>query len=199
MPGTYFVKSSKPRSSPERRAVFLDRDGTINVDYGWVWRTNQLRLLPGVASAIRRLNQAGYLVIVVSNQSCVGRGYCTEEDVNQFNLQLNRELRRRGAHIDAFYFCPHHPTKAKGEYRRSCNCRKPKPGLIKQAMRDFDISPQGSFMIGDAPKDVKAGLAAGLTAIRLTVHQDRSRANATAPDLPEAVAIILARRRQSSR
>jgi D-glycero-D-manno-heptose 1,7-bisphosphate phosphatase len=142
------------------RAVFLDRDGVINVEKGYLHRIEDLAFLPGVPEAIGLLKDAGYLVIVITNQSGVARGYYTMEAVSLLHRHMEHELAALGARIDAWYVCPHHP-----EHGGGCSCRKPLPGMIEQAAADFRIDPARSYMIGDKLSDVEAGLAAGCRSI----------------------------------
>jgi D-glycero-D-manno-heptose 1,7-bisphosphate phosphatase len=173
----------------DRVAVFLDRDGTINVDRGWTHRVLDLEFLPGAAEAIRLLNEARLLVIVVTNQSGVGRGFYTEEDVEKFHEHMNAELSRQGAQIDAFYYCPHHPTEAKGQYLIRCQCRKPGPALIERAIKDWNIDLTRSYVIGDDPRDIEAGRRVGLATVQLT--SGPTEADHTASDLLAAARLIL--------
>ena len=152
--------------SEARPAAFLDRDGVLNVDHGYVHRLEQLDLIPGAAEAVRLLNQAGFLTIVVTNQSGVARGLYGEDDVERFNDEVRRQLAAAGARIDAFYYCPHHPQGTVARYAIACDCRKPKPGLLDQAARDFAIDRARSFMIGDKDDDMKAAAAFGIRGIK---------------------------------
>jgi D-glycero-D-manno-heptose 1,7-bisphosphate phosphatase len=149
-----------------RPAAFLDRDGVLNRDTGYVWRPEDFEWLPGAKAAIKLLNQAGYLVVVITNQSGVARGLYGEEDVQRLHRWMNQELGRTGAHIDAFYYCPHHPSEGRAPYRRRCDCRKPAPGMLRQAMREHPIDRDASFMVGDKDIDLEAAAAAGVRGIR---------------------------------
>lgn len=142
--------------------VFLDRDGVINADIGYLWRREDFVWIPGAPAAIRLFNERGRPVVVVTNQSGVARGYYTEQDVESLHRWMNAELNRQGARIDAFYFCPHHPDGAIPEYTRVCDCRKPQPGMLLQAMEDWRADPAKSFLIGDKESDVAAAAAAGI-------------------------------------
>ncbi len=155
-----------------KKAIFLDRDGTIIVDKGFVHKKEDLELLPGAVEAIKLAREAGFMVVVVTNQSGVARGYFTEEEVKNFNAHLNRVLGQRGARIDAFYYCPHHPEAPIPTYRKACLCRKPQPGLILQAARELDIDLSQSWTIGDSPRDVEAGRRAGCKTILLEKGKD---------------------------
>lgn len=147
----------------ERRpAAFLDRDGVINRDSGYVHRKEEFVWRDGAQQAIKRLNDLGFFVFVVTNQAGIARGYYGPADVRRLHRWINRELRREGAHIDGFYFCPHHPTEGVGQYRRLCDCRKPAPGLLLQAMRQWPVERERSFLIGDKDIDMAAAAAAGV-------------------------------------
>ena len=147
-------------------AVFLDRDGVINVDHGYVSTWEQFEFLPGVPEALRELQDAGYLLVVVSNQSGIGRGYYSEADVESLNQAIAQHLDRTvGVTLSGFYHCPHHPTEAVGEFRRQCDCRKPAPGMIRQAMLDYHIDVKTSLLVGDKDSDIEAGRAAGVAGL----------------------------------
>jgi D-glycero-D-manno-heptose 1,7-bisphosphate phosphatase len=146
------------------RAVFLDRDGTINIEKEYLYRTEDFEFIPGVPDAICRLNQAGYFVVVVTNQSGVARGYYTEEDVENLHRHIASELEKSGARVDAWLYCPHHPD-GRGSYALPCSCRKPLPGMLTEAARRYDLDLQNSVMIGDKYVDVAAGQAAGCRTI----------------------------------
>lgn len=159
-------------------AVFIDRDGTINHDSGYLVDPEGLRLLPMVAEAIKLLNKAGARLIIVSNQSGVARGFFSEEDVRRFNQRLEEELLAQGAIVDAFYFCPHHPGLGEGPYRIDCQCRKPKPGLLLQAAEEHEVDLSYSYLIGDKMSDVEAGTNAGCRAILvLTSEEEQDHLN----------------------
>lgn len=146
-------------------AVFLDRDGTINVEKDYLYRPNDFEFISGAPQAIARLKQAGYKVIVVTNQSGVARGYFTENEVHLLHDYIQRELARFDCAIDAFYICPHHPEHGQGSYKVDCSCRKGQPGMILQAASDHGIDLSRSFMVGDKRADVEAGRAAGCRSI----------------------------------
>ena len=148
-----------------KRAVFLDRDGTINVEKEYLHRPEEFEFIPGVPEAIRLLRTAGFRVIVVTNQSGVARGYYGEQAVEALHRHLDGELALHDAGVDAYYFCPHHPVEGVGEYRTACDCRKPLPGMLVQAARDFGLDLGRSFIVGDKLADVEAGLAAGCRSI----------------------------------
>jgi len=152
--------------SQKQRAIFLDRDGTLNKEVNFLTNIDDLELLPGAAEAVKKINQAGYLAIVITNQPVIARGEVTLQQLNEIHAKLETLLGREGAYIDGLYFCPHHPDKGfegeRPEYKRHCECRKPKAGMVLQAARDFNIDLAASYMIGDRDKDVKCGDAAGL-------------------------------------
>lgn len=182
---------------PSRRAVFLDRDGTINVEKHYLYRPEEFEFLPGVPQAIRRLNEAGFLVIVATNQSGVARGYFSLDDVACLHHHLQTSLESFHAHIDGFYVCPHHPEEGQGEYRIACDCRKGAPGMLLQAAVDYAIDTARSFMVGDKQADIAAGQAAGCTSLLVQTGYGRETAakiDAGVPqfvDLPAAVDYIL--------
>lgn len=143
-----------------RRAVFLDRDGTINIEKDYLYQIHDFEFIPGVPEAIQLLNKAEFMVIVVTNQSGVARGYYTEDDVLNLHRHIAKELEDSGAHVDAWLYCPHHPD-GRGSYALPCNCRKPLPGMLQEAAARYDIDLENSVIIGDKPADIEAGMAAG--------------------------------------
>lgn len=145
------------------KAVFLDRDGTINEEQGYLYRAEECRFLPGVKEAVRRLNAAGYLVVVVTNQSGIARGYYSESDLDKLHRFMEKEFAVAGARIDGWYYCPHHPDfSPEGE---TCDCRKPLPGMLLVASEELGIDLSSSWMVGDKSADMEAGLAAGCRSI----------------------------------
>lgn len=145
-----------------RPTVFLDRDGTLNEEVHYLHRPEDLHLLPGAAQAIRRWNQAGFRVVVVTNQAGVARGYYQEEDVEELHRYMNRVLAEEGARIDRFYYCPHHPEYGIGKYKAVCRCRKPDVGMFEQADKDEAVDKAHSYMVGDKWIDIEAGYRFGL-------------------------------------
>lgn len=165
----------------KHRAVFLDRDGTINAEKDYLHRIEDFTFIPGAPQAIRALREAGFLVIVVTNQSGVARGYYNEADVERLHRFIQDELAAFGTTIDAFYFCPHHPEHGEEHYRITCACRKGAPGMLLQAAREHGIDLARSYMVGDKPEDIEAGRQAGCRCIMvLTGH---GLAAASHPDL----------------
>ncbi len=147
------------------RAVFLDRDGTVNAEVGYLSDLNQLKLLPGAGEAIRRLNAAGLKVVLVTNQSGVARGYFTESFVRETHALLGQMLQKEGARFDGVYYCPHHPQAGNSHYTTACDCRKPGTGLIDRAALDLAIDVKMSFVVGDKWSDVELGQRAGARSI----------------------------------
>ena len=155
----------------KQRAVFLDRDGTINRYVGFLRRPEELELLDGAAEAIRRINRSGYLAILVTNQPVIARGEVTWDGLDEIHRKLETLLGREGAYLDDIFICPHHPDKGfpgeRPEYKMDCDCRKPKPGLLLQAAERYNIDLASSLMIGDQPQDETAGKAAGCRTVVL--------------------------------
>jgi D-glycero-D-manno-heptose 1,7-bisphosphate phosphatase len=154
-----------------QKAVFLDRDGTLNETRGFINRSKDMELLPGAAEAVKCINNSGYLAIVITNQPVIARGEATMEDLEDIHNKLETDLGRFGAYLDDIFFCPHHPDKGfpgeKPEYKIDCDCRKPKPGLIFQAAKKYNIDLSQSYMVGDDIKDVQAAVAAGCKPVYL--------------------------------
>jgi len=149
-----------------RKAVFFDRDGVLNVDRGYVYRIEDFEWMPGAPEAVARVKASGRLAIVVTNQSGIGRGYYKESDMHLLHAWMNDDLqRRRCARIDAFYFCPYHPEAALPVYRHPNHPdRKPNPGMLLRAMKDYGLEPTQCVMIGDQESDMRAARAAGILA-----------------------------------
>jgi len=139
------------------KGAFFDRDGTINVDVNYLYKIEDFRFIDGMPQFIKKFNDWGYKVIVITNQAGIARGFYTEEDMHKLHEHINKELAEIGAHIDAFYFCPHHP-----DITGSCHCRKPEQGMIEKAIKDFDIDVTKSVLFGDKPWDIEAGEKCGI-------------------------------------
>ena len=183
------------------RAVFLDRDGTINREVHHLSHVDQFYLLPNAAEAIIRLNVAGFKVVVITNQSAIARGIISEETLAEIHEVMIEKLMAQGARVDAVYYCPHHPTAGDGALTISCDCRKPQPGMLLQAAAEMNIALEQSFMVGDTVSDLASGQAAGCrTALVLTGHGSKAekqlnghsiQPDYVAPDILEAVRWIL--------
>ncbi|MBQ6975026.1 MAG: D-glycero-beta-D-manno-heptose 1,7-bisphosphate 7-phosphatase [Selenomonadaceae bacterium] len=144
------------------KAIFFDRDGVLNVDVIDLHELEKFQWIDGAVDAIKLCNERGFLVVVITNQSGIARGIFTEDDVKKIHSNMQAELEKVGAHIDAFYYCPHHPNGTVEPYAKVCDCRKPKPGLILSACKDLDIDPEKSVMIGDKMRDIESGKNAGV-------------------------------------
>lgn len=165
----------------KQKAIFLDRDGTINEYIGFLRNIDDFKLLPGIGAAIKKINDSGYLAIVVTNQPVIARGEVTLEQLRQIHDKMETDLGEQGAYLDAIYFCPHHPHKGyEGEIpelKIECDCRKPKDGMLQRAAKDFNIDLSQSWMIGDSHTDIEAGKAAGCKTVLIgsgTYGQDLS-------------------------
>ena len=160
--------------SKKQKAVFLDRDGTINVLKGYITKAEEIELLPSAAESVKIFNRLGYLSIVITNQPVIARGECTEKELRNIHNRLESLLGEEGAYIDGIYYCPHHPDKGFEneipELKINCNCRKPSPGLILKAAEDFNIDLSQSYMVGDSEKDVLAAENAGCTPVMLSAN-----------------------------
>jgi len=154
------------------KAVFLDRDGVITKEPPYyAHRIDQLELISKSAEAIRLLNKNGFKVIIVSNQSGVARGYYQEKDIEIYNGAMKKKLEEKNAYIDAIYYCPHYPEATIKKYRIDCDCRKPKPGMLKQAEKDLNLNLKLSFLVGDKISDIEAGYRAGCKTILVLTGQ----------------------------
>lgn len=149
----------------KKPAVFLDRDGTINEEMGYINHPDRFRLLPGVIEAIRLLNRNDFITIIVTNQAGIARGYFTEEMLKKIHNNLRSQLQDSGVFIDAIYYCPHHPDVGKEPYRYRCNCRKPLPGMIEKACKDFPVDLNCSYLVGDRYKDMIFAKRFSLTSV----------------------------------
>ena len=181
-----------------KRAVFLDRDGTLIEEVGYLDRFEQIRLFPYSVDAVRMLNRAGFAVVVATNQSGVARGFFDEAFVGAVHERLGRTFAGGGASIEGFYHCPHHPDGPVPAYQKVCDCRKPRSGLLRRAASDLDLDLARSFVVGDRANDIEAGRAVGaagvlvLTGYGTSVEADaRGAARAVTNNLIEAVSWIL--------
>lgn len=157
------------------KAVFLDRDGTIARDVNYCSRVEDFELLPTVPQAIRLLNEKGFKVVMITNQSGIARGYFTEDMLAQIHQKMRRELAKHGAEVDSIYYCPHHPDE-------KCGCRKPQTALFQQAARDLGIDLACSYVVGDTEMDIKAGKAIGATTVLVTTGPNGGKDVNSHPD-----------------
>ena len=146
----------------KRRAVFIDRDGTISEEVGYINHPSRFNVFPYSAPAVRLLNDQGWLAIVVTNQAGVARGYFSEAMIHTVHEKLRQDLEANGARLDAIYYCAHHPSVGEEPYRQDCDCRKPKPGLVHRAAEELDIQLDESWMIGDRYSDIEMARSAGV-------------------------------------
>jgi D-glycero-D-manno-heptose 1,7-bisphosphate phosphatase len=187
-----------------RRAIIMDRDGTVCDEVGYVNHVDRIRLLPGSAEAIRAANETGFQTVVVTNQAGVARGYFAESLVDEVHDRVRELLAAEGARLDGIYFCPHHPDVGAPAYRKTCGCRKPLPGMLERARDEMGIDLSASYMVGDSVKDLEAGRRAGTTTVLVLTgygkgeleHQSDGwsvKPDHVAPDLRAAVDWILER------
>lgn len=144
------------------KAVFLDRDGVLNVDVDYLYKIEDLQWVKGAREALAYLHKKGYQLFVVTNQSGIARGYYTVEDMEKLHKYMQNQLQEYGVQIEKFYYCPHHKEGKVAEYAVDCTCRKPKPGMLLQAMAEYAVDKEQSFLIGDSKRDVEAAQAAGI-------------------------------------
>lgn len=186
------VVNKKNLKNPQK-AIFLDRDGTINKYVGFLRHIEDFSLIDGVSDAIKKINNSGYLAIVITNQPVIARGEVTVQELDKIHRKMETELGKDGAYINGLYYCPHHPHKGYAgeipEFKIECDCRKPKPGLILRAAKDFNIELNKSWMIGDGENDVKAGKAAGCKTI--LIGNDAFDQDYSAKDLLDAINMII--------
>ncbi len=185
----------------KRRAIFLDRDGTLNTDVGYLHRLEDLELYPWTADALRLLKRAGYVLVVVTNQSGIAHGLIAPEFIPACHAEMRRRLQPAGADLDALYFCNHHPRGVIEALAIECRCRKPRPGMVEDAVRDLDLDPARSWVVGDKWLDVDLGHAVGARSILVRTgwgaeHEQRrpagQRVDAICDNLIDAVSVIIA-------
>ena len=183
-----------------RRALFFDRDGTLNVEVGHLRRLDHFEMYPFASRAVKQVNEAGLLAIVITNQSGVARGYFPEQHVHTANAQLLQHIEAGGARIDRIYYCPHHPEGPVVEFMQVCNCRKPAPGMLQQAAVEFGIQLDQSFVVGDRFVDMEAAhrvsasavlVLTGAGSVELSGHAQARQPHHVAQDVEQAVAWIL--------
>ena len=158
------------------KAIFIDRDGTLNEDVGYISDPKEFRLFDFAPEAVRLINNSGFLVIVLTNQSGIARGFLTEEILGRLHDKMESELAHQGARIDRIYFCPHHPEIGEPPYKVDCDCRKPKSGLILQAATEMDVNLKKSYVVGDRYRDMEMGQAVGATGVLVLTGFGREEA-----------------------
>lgn len=163
----------KKKELPKKRAIFIDRDGTINVDHGYTYRIEDFHFLPKAIEGLKMLAKLDYKLIIITNQSGIGRGLYTHKQFEEVTQHMLKELTQHHLHIDKVYHCPHHPDE-------KCTCRKPEIGMLKQAEKDFNLDLRHCFMIGDLDKDIEAGKRAGCKTILI---KNKEYAVTTTPDV----------------
>lgn len=166
VPDALAVADARVAEWRDKPMVLLDRDGVLNEDRGWVHSADEFAWLPGAVEGVKWLNDSGCLAVVVTNQAGIARGLYTEDEYLAFEGWIAEQLAERGAHLDAVYHCPHHPTAGTTELTRECDCRKPAPGLVLQALADFDTRPERAVFVGDKDSDMQAARAAGIRSAR---------------------------------
>ena len=171
------------------RALFLDKDGVINVDHGYVCTPERTDFIDGIFDLCREATRRGFLNVVVTNQAGIARGYYTEQAFLAYMEWVRGEFRKRDARLDAVYYCPHHPVHGIGEYLRDCECRKPRPGMLLAAQREWDIDPAGSVFLGDNVSDAEAAAAAGIGHVLLLESTALHGGAAEPPGFPAARSI----------
>jgi D-glycero-D-manno-heptose 1,7-bisphosphate phosphatase len=174
-----------------RPAVFLDRDGTLIEEVGYVNHVSRVRLLPGAGNAVRRLRAAGWAVVVVTNQAGVARGYLSPELVDAAHVELARQLADCGTRLDGIYACFHHPTEGVGPLRAECDCRKPRPGLVQRAAAELQVDLERSVVVGDKPSDIELAAAVGIRGVLVLTGLGRGEwehRRASFPVAPDYVA-----------
>ena len=180
-----------------RKAAFIDRDGVLNEERAYVHRAEDFEFVPGALEALKRLRAAGYLLVVVTNQSGIARGLYSEADYLALTRHMRERLEAEGLHLDAVEYCPHLPDAPLEQYRLECDCRKPKPGMLNRAIRSLGIDPGASFLVGDRLSDVEAGHAAGIGRCFLVrtgyplSDETVARADGVYEDLPACARAVL--------
>lgn len=183
-------------AAPLRKAAFLDRDGVINIDHGYLYQSEQFDFIDGVFDACRHLQQLGYLLVVVTNQSGIARGYYTEHQFALLTSWMKQQFAAQGVKIDAVYYCPHHLEKGQSPYNIECDCRKPQPGMFNQAIREYGIDPAQSLMLGDKAADMQAAAAAGVSRKVLVLSgqdltdEDKQQADEIWPSIYSALTAV---------
>ena len=177
----------------KNKAVFLDRDGTICEEVGYIHSIDQMKLIPRSGEAVRLLNKSGFKIVVITNQAGVARGFFPESRLKELHAELRRQLREEGAYVDAIYYCPHHPTEGTAPYLQECDCRKPSTGLLHRAAADLKLDLPSSYMIGDHFSDIECGQRVGATTVLLLTGHGRATLakRETWPQPPSCIAADL--------
>lgn len=173
------------------KAVFLDRDGTINIDKGYIYRKEDFQFIDGSIDAIKQLKENNYKIIVVTNQSGVARGYYNEDDVIELHKYINKKLEAYDCSIDAFYYCPHHPNALIDKYKINCSCRKPKSGMLELAVKEFNLIPEECWMIGDKESDITAGKKLKMRTVLISKEKPKTKTTLISESLYEATKFII--------
>jgi len=179
------------------KALFLDRDGVVNVDHGYLYQAEEFEFIDGVFDACQRFQQAGYQIVIVTNQSGIGRGYYSEQDFHQLTEWMVTQFKQQGINILDVMYCPHHPEKANPAYLKECECRKPAPGMLLEAIDKHNLDPKMSIMVGDKTSDMQAAINANLGSQFLVetgktiTEQGRELADAVYSDLKQLSEAIL--------
>jgi D-glycero-D-manno-heptose 1,7-bisphosphate phosphatase len=174
-----------------RRAIFIDRDGTLNEEVGYIRELGQFRLYDYATEAVRLINQAGWLAIIITNQSGIARGLFTEELLAEVHQKMIAELEQAGAGVDAIYFCPHHPNLGEPPFRLDCDCRKPKPGLLERAAVEFQLTLSDCVVIGDRFRDIETAQAVGARGVLVLTGYGREELETPPGVRPDHIAANL--------
>ena len=156
------IEGKNMTATNTKRAIFLDRDGVLNVDNGYVAKVDDFEFIEGVIEACKALKEKGYLLVVITNQSGIARGYFSEAQFHTLTEWMDWSLADRGVDLDGIYYCPHHAEKGIAEFKVDCDCRKPKPGMLLSAIEELNIDITNSILVGDKVSDLQAGIAAGI-------------------------------------
>lgn len=167
-----------------RRAIFIDRDGTLSQEIGYVNHASRYRMFPFAVDAIRLINRSGFLAVLVTNQAGVARGYFPEETIGEVHAVVTAALAAGDAHLDAIYYCPHHPSVGEAPYRLDCDCRKPRPGLLRRAERELGVDLARSFVVGDRKGDLDLAWSVGATAVMVKTGYGLGELQSHAPRWP---------------
>jgi D-glycero-D-manno-heptose 1,7-bisphosphate phosphatase len=177
-------------AQPLRRAIFIDRDGTLSEEVGYVNHLSRFRLFPFAVDAIRLVNRSPFLAVLVTNQAGVARGYFPESLIHEVHARIAQEMEAGGARLDGVYFCPHHPTVGEAPYRQECDCRKPRPGLLHRAADNLGIDLSRSYMIGDRLGDLELAWSVGATGVLVRTGYGRGELEFHAPAWPRGPDIV---------